>query len=188
MHAPGEITRYLLAAKSGDRGALDAVFSRVYGEVQRIAAAQLRRLGGEQTLSTTAIVHEAYLKLAGSAPIPWQDRSHFYAVAARAMRQVLLNRARGHRAQKRGGARPAPLDSQQVALETAAAHTLELDGALERLAALDERLARVVELRYFAGLSTDETAAVLGVTDRTIKRDWQTARAFLYRELRGDEA
>lgn len=186
MPEPGEITQQLSAARRGDRVALDRVFARVYSEIRRIAAAQVRRIGGESTLSTTAVVHEAYLKLAGGAPVAWEDRAHFFAVAARAMRQVLLNHARGHLAQKRGGGRPLPLDDVVVAVDACAAELIELDVALERLTALDERLGRVVELRYYAGLSVEETAGLLGVTDRTVKRDWQAARAFLYRELRGE--
>ena len=187
MKEPGEITQYLSAARQGDRAALDRVFSRVYDEVRRIATAQVRRAGGENTLSTTAVVHEAYLRLAGGAPVAWEDRGHFFAVAARAMRQVLLNHARSHLAQKRGGVRPLSLDGVTIAIDAKVAELIEMDSALDRLETLDERLGRVVELRYYAGLTVEETAEVLGVTDRTIKRDWQTARAFLYRELLGGE-
>lgn len=185
MNEPGEITQYLFAARSGDRSALDEVFRRVYEEVRRIAEDQVRRIGTEQTLSSTAIVHEAYLRLVKNASIPWEDRSHFLAVAAKAMRQVLLNHARSHLAQKRGGGRPLSLDDHDAPMETQVAELVALDQALERLAAVDDRLARVVELRYFGGLSVDETADVLGVAERTVKRDWQAARLFLYRELRG---
>lgn len=185
MPDPGEITRKLSAARQGDPVALDEVFARVFDEIRRIAAAQVRRVGGENTLSTTAVVHEAYLKLAQGAPVAWQDRAHFFAVAARAMRQVLLNHARAHLAQKRGGQRPLPLDDTEIAIDSRAAELIEMDMALDRLTALDSRLGRVVELRYYAGLSVEETASLLGVTDRTIKRDWQAARAFLYRELHG---
>lgn len=188
MPDPGEITSRLHAARQGDRAALDEVFARVYDEVRRIAEAQVRRVGGEHTLSTTAVVHEAYLKLAGGAPVDWEDRVHFFAVAARAMRQVLLNHARAHLAQKRGGARPLPLDEALVSVESRAEDLIAMDAALDRLARLDERAVRVVELRYYAGLSVEETAQLLGVTDRTIKRDWQAARAYLYKELRGEEA
>ncbi|MEZ4651101.1 MAG: sigma-70 family RNA polymerase sigma factor [Candidatus Eisenbacteria bacterium] len=187
MDEPGEITQYLSAARRGDRAALDHVFARVYGEVRRIAAAQVQRAGGESTLSTTSVVHEAYLKLAGSAQVEWADRGHFFAVAARAMRQVLLDHARSHLAQKRGGVRPLSLDDVSIAIDDNAAGIVEMDSALTRLSALDERLGQVVELRYYAGLTVEETATVLGVTDRTIKRDWQTARAFLHRELHGGE-
>ena len=187
MQEPGEITRYLSAARDGDRAALDLVFARVYAELRRIAAAQVRRVGGENTLGTTAVVHEVYLKLARGAHVDWADRAHFYAVAARAMRQVLLNHARSHLAGKRGAGRPLPLDESTVAAVSRATEILEMDTALERLAVLDERMGRVVELRYYAGLSVEETAGLLGVTDRTVKRDWRAARAFLYRELHGGD-
>jgi RNA polymerase sigma factor (TIGR02999 family) len=185
MPNPGEITQKLSAARRGDARALDEVFARVFDEIHRLAAAQVRRVGGENTLSTTAVVHEAYLKLAGSGPIPWEDRAHFFSLAARAMRQVLLNHARSHLAQKRGGERPLPLDDVVIAVDSRAAELIDMDRALDRLSALDPRLGRVVELRYYAGLSVEETASLLGLTDRTVKRDWKAARAFLYRELHG---
>jgi RNA polymerase sigma factor (TIGR02999 family) len=185
---PGEITRLLSAAREGDREALDHVFARVYDEVRRIARRQLRRAGRPDSLSTMAVVHEAYLKLAGGRRVPWEDRSHFFNVAARAMRQVLVDHARSRRAGKRGaGERPFLLDSVDAPVETRASDILELDEALGRLAARSERLGRVVDLRFFAGLSVEETAEVLGVTDRTVKRDWRIARAFLFRELAGGE-
>jgi RNA polymerase sigma factor (TIGR02999 family) len=183
---PADITELLSAARGGDRDALDSVFHRVYDELRRLADIQLRRVGRDQTLGTTAIVHEAYLKLIRNETIPWEDRGHFYAVAATAMRQILLNHVRHHLAKKRGGGRPVPLEDHDAPVEAAAAELVEIDAALEKLAALDGRLAKVVELRYFAGLSVKEVAEVLGVTDRTIKRDWQAARAFLYRELHPD--
>jgi RNA polymerase sigma factor (TIGR02999 family) len=183
-NTPNDITQILSSAREGNRRALDEVFARVYGEVRRIARAQLRRAGAHHTLSTTAVVHEAYLRLVGSPTIAWEDRAHFYAVAATAMRQILLNHARHHLTAKRGGgARTLPLDSVDAPVDARAAELLELDDALTRLAAVDERLARVVDLRFFAGLSVEETARILGVTDRTVKRDWRAARAFLYREI-----
>jgi RNA polymerase sigma factor (TIGR02999 family) len=182
----GEITQILGKARRGDRQALDEVFSLVYDEIRRIAHDQLRRVDGGHTLSTTAVVHEAYLKLVRSPGIPWEDRAHFYAVAATAMRQILLNHARDRVAKKRGGGvKPFPLDEVDAPIDTRAEELVELGGALEKLTALDARMARVVDLRFFGGLSVEETARVLGVADRTVKRDWQTARAFLYRELYG---
>lgn len=183
LDEPGEITQYLSAARNGNRAALAEVFQRVYEEVRQIAELQMRRVGTEQTLSTTAIVHEAYLRLVKSPGIDWADRSHFFAVAAKAMRQILLNHARSHLAQKRGGGRPLSLEDHDAPFETQATELIALDLALDRLTDLDDRLARVVELRYFGGLSVEETAGVLGITDRTVKRDWQAARAFLFREL-----
>jgi len=183
-----DISAILAAARGGERAALDEVFGRVYEEIRRLAHGQLARAGGS-TLSTTAVVHEAYLKLVRSPAIAWADRGHFYAVAATAMRQILLNHARAKAARKRDGGRALSLEDAELAVEDHAAELLELDAALTRLAALDERLGRVVELRFFAGLSVEETAAVLGVTDRTVKRDWRAARAFLHRELHpGDPA
>jgi RNA polymerase sigma factor (TIGR02999 family) len=186
MHssAAPDITQILVAAGNGDAGALDEVFTHVYGELRRIAHAQLRRAGAGHSLNTTAVVHEVYLRLVRSDDVSWNDRGHFYAVAARAMRQILLNRARMHLAQKRGaGARVLSLDQADVAVDECATELIELDDALTRLSEMDERLARVVNLRFFAGLTVEETAQVLGVTDRTVKRDWRVARAFLHREM-----
>jgi RNA polymerase sigma factor (TIGR02999 family) len=161
-------------------GSTPELFAAVYGELKRLAHGQLAR-GPRGTLSTTALVHEAYLKLRGSTV---RDREHFFALAARAMRQVLVDYARERGAAKRGGelARVS-LDGEALAIETLIDEVLAVDVALGRLEALDERLARLVEWRYFAGMTEPEIAAVLGVTDRTVRRDWQKARAFLYREL-----
>jgi RNA polymerase sigma factor (TIGR02999 family) len=186
MQAPGEITELLNSARKGDRSALDEAFARVYRELRAIADGQLRRVGDGHTLSTTAVVHEAYIRLIQAPNLSSENRCHFFALAATVMRRVLLNHARHHTAQKRGGGRPLPLDDTDVPIETHASELVELDQALTRLEKLDERLARVVELRYFAGLSVKETAEILGVTDRTVKRDWQAARAFLYSQLRSD--
>jgi RNA polymerase sigma factor (TIGR02999 family) len=183
MPPPGEITELLMAARQGDRTALDAAFTRVYRELRSIAEGQLRRVSGGQTLSTTVVVHEAYLRLINARGITSENRSHFFALAATVMRRLLLNHARYHLARNRGGGRPLPLESADVPIESRAAGLVELDAALTRLEAMDERLARVVELRYYAGLSVQETAEVLGVTDRTVKRDWRAARAFLHSQL-----
>lgn len=188
MNQSQDITVYLAAARQGDRSALDEVFRRVYGEIRHLARGQIRRAGPQQTLSASVIVHEAYLKLAHAPAVAWEDRAHFFAVASRAMRQVLLNHARRRIAGKRGGGgRPLPLLSVDLAVDTRAVELVDLDVALQRLAALDQRLAQVVELRFFGGLSEQEAAEVLGVTERTVRRDWRTARAFLHRELHGDD-
>lgn len=180
-----DITAFLSAAREGDKGALDDVWEIVYAEVRRLAHGQLRRTG-PGTLSTTAVVHEAYLKLVRGRDVTWKDRGHFYAVAATAMRQVLIDHARKQRSKKRGGGeRPLLLEDDDAAIDSDAAALLDLDTALRRLSDVDERLARVVELRYFAGLTDDETARALDVSIRTVRRDWRTARAFLYRELHG---
>jgi RNA polymerase sigma factor (TIGR02999 family) len=172
------------AAGAGDREALDALFDRVYGELRRLAhRVRLGRAG--ETLCTTALVHEAYLKLLPSAHLEWRDRAHFLAVAARAMRQVLVNAAEQRLTEKRGGGEWAvTLDEGVQASPIRAEELLALDGALDRLGALDERQARVVEHRFFAGLTAEETAAVLGVSVPTVHRDWRAARAWLARELR----
>lgn len=156
------------------------LFAAVYGELKRLAHGQLAR-GPRGTLSTTALVHEAYLKLRGSSV---GDREHFLALAARAMRQVLVDYARERRAAKRGGGLArVSLDGEALAVETLVDEVLAVDTALARLEAVDERLARLVEWRYFGGMTDVEIAAALGVTDRTLRRDWLKARAFLYREL-----
>lgn len=185
-----EISVMLGLARAGDAAAVGEVFALVYEELRRIARAQLRRVRGIDTLNTTAIVHEAYLKLVRSPGMSYEDRVHFYSVAAKAMRQILLNHARDRLAQKRGaGAVHFPLDEVDAPIEARAGELIELDQALDRLALLEERLARVVELRFFAGLSVPETAKALGVGEATVKRDWAAARAFLHREMHaGDDA
>jgi RNA polymerase sigma factor (TIGR02999 family) len=182
MTDPSDITAILAAARGGERAALDEVFRRVYDEMRGIARGQLAR-AGRATLSTTAVVHEAYLKLVRSPAIDYEDRRHFYAVAATAMRHILLNHARARTARKRDGGRRLSLDRVELVVDDHAEELVALDAALERLAGLDERLARVVELRFFAGLTVEETAELLGVTDRTVKRDWRAARAFLHQQL-----
>ena len=179
-----DVTVLLAAARAGDRGALDRLFDLVYRELRQLARAQ-RGSGGE-TLRTTALVHEVYLKMMrgqGHAAVP-QDRSHFFATAARAMRQILVDHARRHQAQKRGsGVRPQMLDEERIGSGVRQEEILAVDAALTRLEELDARLARLVELRYYAGFSVEETASALAVSERTVKRDWRRARAFLYREL-----
>lgn len=186
---PPDITLYLGHARRGDKDAVDRVFALVYEELRTIADRQIRRTGGSPTLSTTVVVHEAYLKLVRGAEMEWNDRGHFYAVAATAMRHILINYARQHLAQKRGaGAEVLSLDDADVPGEYDVRELVDLDGALTRLAQQDERLAKVVDLRFFAGLSVEETAAALGVGSATVKRDWRVARAFLFSDLQGDGA
>jgi RNA polymerase sigma factor (TIGR02999 family) len=175
---------------------VDALLPRVYEELRRIAH---RQLGGERpghTLSTTAVVHEAYLRLADQRDTQWVDRAQFFALAARTMRRILIDYARRHHAARRGGVHRVaiPLDdlelagAPELAVADRADWLLALDEALARLALMDERLARVVECRFFAGLSEDETAEALGISPRTVGRDWQVARGWLYQELRDDVA
>ena len=183
MPAPGEITQLLAALREGDRGALDRLFPLIYAELHDRAHRQLARRRPGDTLSTTALVHEAYLKLTDSAHQTYQDRTHFFAVASRAMRQILLDYARRMSAAKRGGL-AVSLDPDQLGDPGRAEELIALDEALTRLEALDERLARNVEMRFFGGLSVEETAEALGMSPRTVKRDWRKARAFLFEAIR----
>jgi RNA polymerase sigma factor (TIGR02999 family) len=168
---------------------LEQLFPIVYEELRGVARRQLRRVEAGHTLSTTALVHEAYLKLAAGSHPAWADRAHFLGVAARAMRQILVDYARRHSAAKRGGAwARVTLDDSEVAIDSQAESLLALDEALTRLATLDERLGRVVECRFFGGMTEEETAATLGVTPRTVRRDWVKARLWLYDSLHADGA
>lgn len=184
-----DVTELLDEWRRGDTAALDRLTPLVYDELRRIAHRYMRAERGGHTLETTALVNEAYLRLATQRRVEWQDRAHFFAVTAQVMRHVLIDHARRRRYAKRGGA-----EAQQVPLEEAhamtterAAELLALDEALEKLAQLDPRKARVVELRYFGGLSLEETAAVLEVSAMTVRRDWRAARAWLYQEMRNAE-
>lgn len=183
MSDHSEITGLLDAARRGERAAGERLWAVVYDELKHIAHRELARERGT-TLSTTGLVHEAYFKLGGTAGVAAQDRRHFYGLACRAMRQVLVDRARRHRAEKRGGGAVAvTLERAAPAAPDRAADLLELDDALERLGTINERLVRVVECRFFGGLSFPEIAETLDVPLRTAERDWQRARAYLYRML-----
>jgi len=187
MDAQCEATDLLVEYTGGDREALDRLLPLVYDQLRRIAHRELRRGRPDQTLSTTEVVHEAFLRLVDQSRIAQGDRARFLAVAAIAMRRIVIEYARRGQAQKRGGGRrPLSLDDSAIPLPADERNGLlsELDEALDRLAALDERLARVVECRYFGGLTEDETAEALGVTARTVRRDWVKARGWLYEELR----
>jgi RNA polymerase sigma factor (TIGR02999 family) len=180
------VTALLEEFAGGDAGALDRLFPIVYEELQRVAHGQMIRERAGHTLDTTALVHEAYVKLVRHPPrVHWESRIHFFGVAARAMRQILVNHARARGRAKRGGdATQISLDEAVVMPETRSAELVALDEALARLEAMDARQSRVVELRYFGGLTIEETAQVLDVSVVTVKRDWTTARAWLYREVR----
>jgi RNA polymerase sigma factor (TIGR02999 family) len=183
---PGEITRLLSAARLGERAALDRLFELVYDELHLLARKQL---GSAETVRTTALVHELYLRMARGDGVTPEDRAHFFSTAARAMRQILVDHARRKQAAKRGGGvRPEVLDEARVGTDVRREEILAVDAALARLEELDARLARLVEMRFYAGLSVEEAAEALGVSDRTVKRDWRKARAFLYRELHGAPA
>ncbi|HIG76142.1 MAG TPA: sigma-70 family RNA polymerase sigma factor [Bacteroidetes bacterium] len=178
-----EVTHLLHAHRDGQPGAMDQLLPLVYAELRRIASRHLGGGRGPETLQTTALVHEAYLRLAGS-PADVADRAHFFAVASTAMRHVLVDYARRRHALKRGGgAHATTLSGKALALDARADEVLALDDALGRLAVLDERLAKVVEMRFFGGMDVEEVAQALGVSDRTVKRDWRKARAFLEVEL-----
>jgi RNA polymerase sigma factor (TIGR02999 family) len=188
MPPDDDITGLLAAFREGDREALDRLLPLVYGELRERAHRQLSARRPGDTLSTTALVHEAYLKLAGNTHQSYQDRIHFFAVASRAMRQIILDYARRQSAAKRGSGRgPVTLDPEVTPEAVRAEELVELEEALTRLEHLDERLGRVVELRFFGGLSVEEVGEVMGVSARTIKRDWRKARAFLYHAIREEE-
>src|SRR5438874_168414 len=179
-----EITRLLAEWGSGDQGALDQLIPVVYRELHKIAKRYMAEQNPDHTLQTTAVIHEAYLKLAAAPERTWQNRAHFFGVAAKSMRRLLVDHARAKHAAKRGGeVRVAQLEE---ALNIAGGPTEELiglDDALPALAELHSRQSEVVELRYFAGLSVEETAATLHVSPETVMRDWKLAKAFLYREM-----
>ena len=186
MGFSGDITERLLALRGGDREALNQLIPLVYDRLRSMAHARLSGQGPGASLDTTALVHEAYLKLVNQSQVEWRDRTHFFAVAATAMRQIVVDRARRRGASKRGGAvRPALLDESGPGVDARADEILALDQALTQLGALSERLVKMVELRFFAGLSIEETAEVLGLDARTVNRDWRVARSLLYRALSG---
>jgi RNA polymerase sigma factor (TIGR02999 family) len=183
--ARGEVTSLLAAWSRGEAEAVSRLMPMVYDELRAIAARQMRREPAGSTLQATAVVHEAYLRLVDQTRVEWKNRGHFYAVAAQAMRRVLVDHARARRAAKRGGGATPVTWSLDAAEETPVApiDVLALDEALSRLAAADGAQARIVELRFFGGLTIEETAEVVGRSLATVKRDWRTARAFLHREL-----
>jgi len=178
------ITDLLLQVRQGSPDAMDRLFPLVYGELRRIAHRQLQGERPGHTLGTTGLVHETYLKLVDQTRIQWRDRGHFFALAARAMRQILVDYARRYRAQRRGGGLRRVSLTDGTAVEDQAELLLAVHEALDRLAVMNERLSQVVECRYFAGLTEEETAVALGVTARTVERDWVKAKGWLYQELR----
>jgi RNA polymerase sigma-70 factor (ECF subfamily) len=185
-HSPGDVTRLLLQWRGGDEVALDRLIPLVYGELHRIAERWIRRERAGHTLQTTALLNEAYLRLIDAKRIDWRDRAHFLAISARLMRQVLVDYARSHAYQKRGGgAVRVTLAEELAVIDAPDLELIELDHALEGLAKFDERKSRVIELRCFGGLSVEETATVLHVSPDTVMRDWKLAKAWLLRELGG---
>jgi len=181
---PNEITEQLIAWSKGDEGALDALIPAVYQELRRMANYYLRGENAGHSLQPTALVHEAYLRLIDQTKVDWQNRAHFFGVAAQMMRRILVDHAKAkHRAKRGGTATKVSLDETVNLSDERAAELVALDDALKVLDELDERKSRIVELRYFGGLTVDETAQVLGVSDKTVMRDWSLAKAWLYQQL-----
>ncbi len=182
------VTQALLAARAGDEGAAGRLWSLVYDHLRQIAHRELSRAPGGATLATTDLVHEAYLRFVDTTRIAAQDRTHFFAIACRAMRQILIDRARRNGSQKRAGRRlQLPLDEAVVMAEQRGEELLALDDALERLGRRDARLERVVECRFFGGFTLEETAEILGISHRSAERDWQRARTYLYQMLQPEQ-
>lgn len=185
--SPPNVTGLLRRAADGDELATKELFPLVYEELRGLAAVHLDRERRNHTLQPTALVHEAYLRLVGPDDMPWQSRAHFFGAAARAIRRILTDHARGKNRQKRGGGKVLPLHDMDAGVPERDIDLVALDEALDRFAALDPVKARVVELRYFAGLSLQETAGALGISVPTVSRHWEFARVWLNRELtRGD--
>jgi RNA polymerase sigma factor (TIGR02999 family) len=186
MPTSHDVTKLLLEWSKGNRSAMDELLPLVYRELQKIAHRYLGRERASNTLQTTALVHEAFLKLIDQTRVQWQNRAHFFGIAA--MRRILVDHARQKLADKRGGGNEkVELDEGLIDVsDEKASNLIELDAALKRLAEIDEQKARLVELRYFGGLSIEETAEVLGVSIATVNRQWRLAKAWLYREISGN--
>lgn len=186
--AHNDITMLLIDLSDGKREALDKLIPLVYRELRQMAARYLRREAASHTLQTTALVHEAYLKLVDQKKVRWQNRSHFFAIAAQAMRRILIDHARSRLSDKRGGSeQKIALDEGAIDIsEERASSLIALDEALERLAEIDPQKSRIVELRFFGGLSIEETAQSLSIGTATVIRQWRMAKAWLYKEVLGD--
>ena len=186
-----QLTRLLEKWQRGDTAAAEELVPLVYSELRRIAAAKMRAERGGHTLQPTALVHEAWLRLMNQHECSWQNRDQFFAIAAQAMRRILVDHARKRQAAKRGdGDAMVDIDevSRVLTVTLPDERLLALDEALKELAALDARQARIIELRFFGGLSVEETASVLGISPTTVKREWATGRAWLFRAIHGDAA
>jgi len=185
---PEEVTQLLVDWGNGNRAALDKLMPLVYGELHRLAHQYMRRERPGNTIQTSALVNEAYLKLVDQREVHWQNRAHFYGIAAQLMRRILVDHARSRQYAKRGGsAENVPLDEGLIVSEERGAEVIALDDALKGLATLDERKSQIVELRFFGGLSIEETAEVLGVSPGTVMRDWTLAKAWLRREIASED-
>lgn len=189
MENTHDVTQLLLKWSQGDKAAMEELLPLVYRELQKIAHRYLNKERGEHTLQTTALVHEAYLKLVDQTRVQWQNRAQFFGIAAQAMRRILVDNARQRLADKRGaGAEKISIDDKEIDIsDEKASNLVELDFALKKLAELDPNKSRLVELRYFGGLSLEETAEVLGVSRPTVIRQWRLAKAWLYKEISGGE-
>jgi RNA polymerase sigma factor (TIGR02999 family) len=184
---PENITELLASYGRGDKESLDQLMPIVYEELRRQAARYLRREQAGHTLQTTALIHEAYVRLVDQRNMQWQNRAHFFGIAAQMMRRILVDHARSKKRAKRGGSEVrVSLDKATVAVKGQDLDVVALDEALQRLAEIDEQQSRVVELRFFSGLSVEETAEVMGISKSTVKRDWSMAKAWLHRELSDD--
>lgn len=188
MENTHDVTQLLLKWSQGDKAAMEELLPMVYRELQKIAHRYLNKERGDHTLQTTALVHEAYLKLIDQTRVQWQNRAHFFGIAAQAMRRILVDNARQRLADKRGaGAEKISIDDKEIDIsDEKASNLIELDFALKKLAELDPNKSRLVELRYFGGLSLEETAEVLGVSRPTVIRQWRLAKAWLYKEISGE--
>jgi RNA polymerase sigma factor (TIGR02999 family) len=187
-HSLGQVTRLLNDWSDGDSTALDELIPIIYDELRSLAAHYLRRERADHTLQPTALVHEAYFRLVDQKEVRWQSRAHFFGIAAQMMRRVLIDHAKSQGRAKRGGGRQkVDLDQAAGLSEEQASEVMALDDALEALARIDPRKSKIVELRYFGGLSVEETAEVLGVSPNTIMRDWAMAKAWLYNEIKGED-
>jgi RNA polymerase sigma factor (TIGR02999 family) len=183
-----DVTGLLVALNEGDETARTRLIEAVHTELRRLARGFMRRERRDHSLPPTALVHHAYMNLVDQGRVRWQNRAHFFAIAAHQMRRILLDHARAHHAQKRGGGACVPLVDQDVALAPLNVDLLALDAALLKLGSRYPRQAELIELRFFGGLTVEETAAVLGVAPITVKRDWALAKAWLYREVQGQPA
>ena len=187
MPSDSDITALLVEWNNGDKSAMEKLLPLVERELHRLAHSYMRRENAQHTLQTTALINETYLRLVDQRKVQWQNRAHFFGIAAQIMRRILLNYARDQNRLKRGGkAIHVSLSQAQILPQEQDREIISLNDALTKLEAIDERKSKVVELRYFGGLSIEETAAVLGVSDETIRREWIRAKAFLHRELSRD--
>ncbi|HKC72187.1 MAG TPA: sigma-70 family RNA polymerase sigma factor [Terriglobales bacterium] len=187
--APSQVTQLLQGWRNGDQKARDALLPLVYKELRRVAHFQLRNERADHTLQSTALVHEAYLRLTGVSPPKWEGRTHFFAIAAQLMRQILVDYARRHAAAKRGGSVcRVSLQGAVTKSGRAEVDVIALDDALQGLARIDTRQSRVVELRFFGGLSLEEISQALEIAPATVQRDWTAARAWLHREISRSDA